>query len=151
MLLNSCIYCGEASQCLDHVIPYSYTSAISYKYRNGGSDPGFRVPACTQCNCILGDRIFRNLVERKEYIHKRLFVRLRKYVSCEKWEDHEIEGLGRNLRSTIEIGEAKADIAEDRLNYSAGPPEARWTEMEERWRELYKDESIPESKVRAVS
>ena len=144
--MDSCIYCGEAAVCLDHVIPYSYTSAISSKYRNGGSDPGFRVPACTQCNVILGDRIFDNIVARKEYVHQCLQVKLSKYSATVAWDEEDMAPLGRNLRSKIEIGMAKRSIARDRLTYSAGPPEARWTEMEERWRERMKnDPTLPKS------
>ena len=141
--MHSCIYCGEAAQCFDHVIPRSYLSVA----KRTGKEPGFKVPSCIQCNSILGARIFRNLVERKEFVHKRLFVKLKRYVSHEKWEDHELKGLGRNLRSTVEIGEAKADIAEDRLEYSAGPPEARWLDVEDKWRALHEPHEYADSRV----
>ena len=147
MVLNSCIYCGEASYCFDHVIPRSYLSVA----KRTGTEPGFKVPTCTQCNSILGARIFKNIVERKDFVHQRLMVKLYKYATFIPWGEEELNEMGRNMRSSIEVAMAKRTIARDRLRYAAGPPEARWTEMEERWRDLYKDESIPESKVRAVS
>ena len=111
------------------------------------SDPGFKVPACTQCNSIRGDRIFKNLVERTEYLHKRLVVKLRKYLTSAYWEYPEIQKLGKNLRSKIEVWEARAKIAEDRIVYSAGPPDARWLDMELRWRKLHEPHEYSERRV----
>ena len=140
--MHSCVYCGEASSCLDHVIPYSYTSALSSGRRSGSADPGFRVPSCAQCNSILGDRIFANLVERKEYVNRRLKVRLERYSATVAWDESEMGGLGPNLRHSVEVMQAKRTIARDRLRYSAAPPDARWLEMEDRWRKKMGDPGL---------
>jgi hypothetical protein len=140
--MEICIYCGEKSQALDHVIPRFYVSGSWRRSRTAGGEPGFKVPACNQCNSILGDKIFKNLVERKEYIFKRLQVKLKKDFSTAYLTKAELAKYGRNLRSMLEIAEARAQIAEDRLNYAAGPPESRWLDMELRWRQKMQKEAL---------
>jgi len=144
--MDSCIYCGEASHCFDHVIPRAYLSPA----KRTGTEPGFKVPSCNQCNSILGDRIFGSLVERKQFAHERLKVKLAKWNQSVLWDEEELSSVGHNLRSTIEISQAKTRIARDRIKYSAAPPDIRWLEMEERWRQSHSNDSIPESKLRSV-
>lgn len=145
--MNSCAYCGEASCCFDHVIPRQY---LSPNKKRTGKEVGFKVPSCSQCNSILGDRIFKNLVERKEFVHKRLRVKLRKHSARVMWDEEEMAEMGPVLRSTIEIAQAKTDIARDRIAYSGAPPEAKWLKAEELWRESYGDRADLESGVRLV-
>ena len=148
--MNSCTYCGESAVALDHVIPRMFISGLSKRTGDPGGEPGFTVPSCTQCNSILGSRIFNNLVERKEFVHKRLLVKLRKHNATVGWSNDEIEELGPALRGCIEVGMAKREIARDRIRYSAGPPEARWLAMEERWRDkMNRDDSTPNSSIRS--
>lgn len=128
--MNSCAYCGERAVCLDHVIPRAFLSPA----KRTGKEPGFRVPSCKQCNSILGDRIFKNLVERKAFIHDRLEVKLEKWAYCEEWTEKEMKKLGPGLRSKIDVAMARRRIALDRISYSSTPPDLRWLEMEERWR-----------------
>ena len=148
--MNSCTYCGETAVSLDHVIPRSFLSSRK-RSSSPSREPGFKVPSCTQCNSILGSRIFDNLVERKAYVHERLKVKLRKHSATVAWDDEDMEELGPALRDKIEIAMAKRTIARDRVTYSAGPPEARWLAMEERWRERMKsDPIVPRKSICAV-
>jgi len=135
-----CAYCGEDAECLDHVIPYSYTSAVSSKKRKGGSDVGFKIPACSQCNSILSDKIFRNIVERKEYVHKRLRKILHRYNAVVQWDESEMAEMGWALRQAVEAQQARCVIARDRLRYASAPPDAKWIRMEIKWRESMNEE-----------
>lgn len=149
--MESCAYCGEMATCLDHVIPRAFQGRPLKRSKTSGHEPGLRVPTCTQCNGILGSRIFNNLVERKAFVHNRLSVKLRKYNASIGWGEDEIESLGRCIQSSIEIAMAKRSIARDRLIYSAGPPESHWIRLEEKWRDkMAIDPTLPQSSIRSV-
>ena len=139
MSLDECAYCGEFATGLDHVIPRSYISPVAAKKRSNkcGGEPGFKVPSCTQCNSILGDRIFKNLVDRKKYVHKRLMVKLHDDACAMYWSEDERRPLGGIMKRVIDKSMAKREIASRRLKYSGCPPDARWLRMEERWRLSY--------------
>jgi hypothetical protein len=59
-----CVYCREIlADGLDHIYPW---------VQGGTNDPANLVPACTVCNSIAGQRVFR------EFHHKRTYILARR-------------------------------------------------------------------------
>lgn len=57
-----CFYCGNVAQSIDHIIPWS---------QGGSHHPLNLVAACTPCNSIAGERLFRDITDKMEYIDER--------------------------------------------------------------------------------
>jgi 5-methylcytosine-specific restriction endonuclease McrA len=68
-----CFYCGNAAITIDHVVPWS---------QGGSMHPMNLVAACTVCNSIAGERLFRDITDKLAYILARRA---------------ELERAGRNL------------------------------------------------------
>ena len=68
---DTCEYCGEQATCRDHVIPRSYLRATG--------KPNWRrdwtVPACHECNVLLGSQLLVTIETRAEYLLER-YLRL---------------------------------------------------------------------------
>lgn len=99
--MTPCTYCGEPGNTRDHIIPYSYTGRLPRKARSGGADAGKTVPACKDCNSILGDVLLVTAEDRKARIRGFLSGRLVK-LKLPEWTSEELEELGPNLRSALE-------------------------------------------------
>ncbi len=95
---SSCYYCGEPSECEDHAIPHALVRRLGAARSGYGTDT---LPACHECNTLLGAQVFDTLEDRTEYICTRLKQRYSK----------EIEGEAYNRR--------KAQI-DRRLGYMKG-------------------------------
>jgi hypothetical protein len=50
----------------DHVVPWSYLTNQRRGSRTGYGH--WTVPACVQCNVLLGNKMFRTMRERMEYL-----------------------------------------------------------------------------------
>lgn len=69
-----CVYCGETATCLDHCPPLSSADlVVSDRRAREKYDIHFRLfQSCTDCNTLLGDKPFFNLLERAEYVARKL-------------------------------------------------------------------------------
>jgi len=90
-----CVYCGEPSECRDHVIPFSFLSLSDSKRYEIGP----QALSCKNCNLILGNRSFDTFDERCKWISNNLGQRRRK--SGPLWERHEINQLKGKLRQYV--------------------------------------------------
>lgn len=86
--LYTCFYCGEFSQTLDHVPPTSRYHDFMSLF---DSHVPIFVPACNQCNGLLGDSLQRDLYERFNDCKEKLIVKLSKYLMYNQlWDDEAI-------------------------------------------------------------
>src|SRR5262245_2617575 len=99
-----CTYCGETATALDHVIPriyaemtYSINSDRGLLLKNFGK----KVPACTECNSLLGAAPLLSVSARRAEVHRRLRVKYKNLLASPTWTDEEIEMLGPTLRSHV--------------------------------------------------
>lgn len=106
---GACVYCGMPATCRDHLMPSPLTGSGRRSYVAV-------VPACTECNALLGDAVEVNMTARRELAHKRLAKRYARYLAMPKqWTPTELRTLGPNLRSRVAAGLAKAEVAAARL------------------------------------
>lgn len=108
--MSLCTYCGEYDgNHRDHIIPISYVSTIR-SYR-----PGSTVPACSECNGTLGDRMFITVPERAGYVYRRYSEKYKKLLSMPDWTFSELEVMSDNLRNNIETSLKHRDITKQRI------------------------------------
>ncbi len=91
----NCFYCGELATCEDHVIPHSMRYAMGINRRDYGTDT---LPACHECNGLLGSNVFDTLTERKTYLDTALRKRYANELHYKPWSQAELEELGYSLR-----------------------------------------------------
>ncbi len=76
------------------------------------------VPACQQCNSILGGAIYDHTLEaRKDRLKKRLKIKLQRDLSMPDWTDYELGQLSPRLQSYVLEGLLKKQIAQERLRW----------------------------------
>jgi hypothetical protein len=59
------------------------------------------VPACAECNGILGAQVFDSMAERRAFVQGRLRVKHAKLLSMPLWTDWELEELEGSLRRHV--------------------------------------------------
>lgn len=93
--MPNCTYCGSwDGNHRDHVIPASYGQAKkNFKCET--------VPACGECNVLLGDRLYFTLPSRAAYLMGVYQTRYKKLLKQPDWSDEEIEELGPSMRTSI--------------------------------------------------
>ena len=111
-----CVYCGLVADTIDHVPPSSIrpsliAAGLARRY------PFVEVPACRECNVLLGASHGLTVPERKRYLKRRLRSRYAKYLRVPDWNDYELGHLGPNLQRYIAAGLEKRRVAEDRLRW----------------------------------
>ena len=114
--VTACIYCGLVADSLDHVIPRAW---VSIARRKGRGDLGYRVPACMECNSLLGSKALHTVEERKEFIFKRLQSRYRHTLRVPHWWDTELDELGPRLRQMVEAYQKARRITEYRIKFAS--------------------------------
>lgn len=101
--VNICTYCGEPADTMDHLIPVSYQTSernLSGSARHRSS-LGPTVPACMECNGVLGNRMFDTLADRAKYVEKSYRRRYKKLLASPKWTVDELLEVGPSLRASI--------------------------------------------------
>lgn len=105
-----CTYCGDVyASDMDHVVPHSSVYSGS-KVRRSYSR-SVVVPACSECNSLLGAKYLTTVGARAAYLAGRYPVRYRKLLALPHWTAEEIAEMGRGLRPQIEADQhAKAAV-----------------------------------------
>ena len=101
---DSCVYCGVPADTYDHVPALAIVQASSDK----DSFSCYLVPACRECNSLLGTQGL-TVTDRRVIVKKKLKARYRTFLKCAKGTPNELDDLGTNLREIVESG---ADIGE---------------------------------------
>jgi 5-methylcytosine-specific restriction endonuclease McrA len=119
---ESCYYCGEIANTVDHVIPKSLLDKINSLEdeevaQELKSKRKLTVPACKECNCVLSNSFQRSLQERKTHLKKRLRRRYKKLLEMPNWAEDELKEIGPNLRHYILAGISKKESIERRLRW----------------------------------
>lgn len=121
--VTACYYCGEPADTVDHARPQSLDRAlrtmdVADRALVIGRQPRRDlVPACRDCNCVLGKLWFATLEERRNYVKRRLRERNARLLSAPVWEQDEIEELGPTLKTTIVSQQRRKAAVERRLRW----------------------------------
>lgn len=111
-----CLYCGELPNCQDHVIPFSYYS-VKERLSNSGSSEGVKVKACMECNSLLSNKYFSNIIDRIEDVKNSIYKRNRKALKNKSWDDFDLDELNYTLKTKVLSVEIKRRIAKRRIDW----------------------------------
>jgi len=95
----------------DHVIPTSY---LREKRRFSGD---WLVPACRDCNSLIGDELIFNVPDRAAWVAAILRRKFRRLLQSRQWSDDEIAELGTSLRSAVILDREKRKETARRLEH----------------------------------
>jgi 5-methylcytosine-specific restriction endonuclease McrA len=112
---GECIYCGLAADTSDHVPPVSVVYALGADHFEEAGIDLVLVPACRECNSLLGARMLPTLRERASFIADALRKRYAKQLAAPSWDSEEMEELGRNLGNMVSMQEAVKRMAKRRI------------------------------------
>lgn len=131
-----CTYCNDPADTLDHVVPHSFARANAKLARRYNRK--LCVPACRECNQILGNKKIHTVWDRAGYLAGKYTKRYKKALSMPDWSPQELKEMGKNMRHVVETGlQGKKEInerikfAEYRASLYQDISEI-WEEMEER-------------------
>ena len=101
-----CVYCGERANTEDHLQPRSHVAKllgiINLREALGRL---VTVPACLECNSLVGAKIFLTTGAKRRYIQAKLRHRYRRVLEMPAWSNKELgEITCPNLRSIIVSG-----------------------------------------------
>lgn len=98
--MSDCTYCGEIGGTRDHVIPLS---VLRSGRRQGGKGKGWgeTVPACTECNVLLGTSLLPSMDARAGLIAGALARRYGKLLTMPEWTEAELGELGPDMRRHV--------------------------------------------------
>lgn len=110
-----CFYCGDNATTEDHAYPL-----VALQQIYGIADlPSARllivVPACLECNILLGTRVFSTLFMRKKHIKQRLRQRYKRILAIPPWEPRELARLEPRLQEYVLLGLQQQENLHHRL------------------------------------
>lgn len=112
---HTCTYCGEYADTIDHCIPYS---VLRNETRKKNKLLGFCCPACKECNCLLGNKVFTTFQERVLFVNRTL---KKKYGAHRVvWDKEELEEISGNLKKYIQAENITFQISRDRILWING-------------------------------
>ena len=115
---NFCAYCGLPAVCIDHCPALSSVLAVGTQYCEDNNIPLHLVPACTECNGLIGSKILWTFEDRKQFVARRLKSRYKKISSLPPWSDDEIEQMGRGLKSMVRAKEDLRQVTVRRIAFA---------------------------------
>ena len=93
-----CSYCGSIhANTLDHVIPHSYDHV--HNKRTYSKDKV--VPCCSECNTMLGNKLFDTISEKAAYLILKYNKKYKKLLSLPNWDEEELEEIDGRLKEKI--------------------------------------------------
>lgn len=116
--LEPCTYCGLTADSVDHIPPRHMRRQLvelelAHVYEK-------EVPACRDCNSVLGSRPILTITGRRRYIKDQLRRRYRRYLSLPDRTDEEMQEFGYGLRGLILRSLAIRDLTISRLSWRGG-------------------------------
>lgn len=97
--LDKCFYCNSARECLDHCPPIRVAIRLDIDLYLKAGNKLVLIPACNQCNSILGSKRLFTPFEKVVYLKDKYMKLIDKYNY--EWSDDEIKELGYNLKMHV--------------------------------------------------
>lgn len=126
---HSCTYCGELANTRDHIIPRTYSGDETFSH-------DVCVPACKECNCLLGPRAYFTIAERAHYIYNTLQKRYKKVLSSPYWKEKDIKELGNTLRSYVKKQQSLKLVIQERIERARLVSGMSTLTVEQYWQEI---------------
>jgi hypothetical protein len=114
-----CVYCGLPSTDKEHVIPKSFTQALS-DMDEVLPERLYLVPSCRECNSMASNDVFENVAQKRRYIHHRIRERYEKLLRMPTWTEDELTELSPDLARYVRHGLQFRDLISNRLTWPRG-------------------------------
>lgn len=112
---GTCFYCGDLKSEHDHCPPLSWVDAVITEKHNLGIEL-LRIPSCSDCNNILGDKPLFTPLERVQYIHEKLSAKYERGFTL--WSDEELEEMSSDFQRVIKARRKKLSFLLERVKGS---------------------------------
>jgi hypothetical protein len=112
---DPCVYCGVASSGYDHVPPLHFVSRLDDRDR--WAFDLRKLPACPECNSLLGGCLKTTIRERRAIIKAKLRSRYRCVLGMPAWDEDELDELGPSLRGNVRNHAKFSTYIKKRLGY----------------------------------
>ncbi len=109
--IGVCYYCGMIATSFDHFIPRVLIKEGLF------TEHQRLIPACQQCNSILGARVFPTLALRREAAKAGIRKKYARILNIPEWTEEEIEELGYTLKTRVRAGWKLKQLIRYRLAY----------------------------------
>jgi 5-methylcytosine-specific restriction endonuclease McrA len=115
---KSCFYCGRPATEREHTVPRAILTAMK-DIGIGEIVRGKKliVPACRECNSLLGSTYQQDLAKRKRFLKARLREKYKSLLARREWTEEELEEISPNLRSQIKSDLERKRALEARLSW----------------------------------
>lgn len=122
MLVEStpCTYCGLPADSVDHVVPrhlLERADAAGLDLFRVFRMQRWTVPACRECNSIIGARIFKTLAERRAAAHKGIRKKYAALLRIPDWSEDDLAEMGPRAREDIRHAIRARDGVRERLRW----------------------------------
>lgn len=97
--IKLCSYCGTVATCHDHVPPVSFYKLGPRKGKRLLEYPW--VPAFTECNLLLSNKILLTVSSRAGYLARHLKARYTKLLSMPDWQEEELDELEDRVKESV--------------------------------------------------
>lgn len=113
---KTCFYCGRPATEREHTVPRAILRAMN-DVGIGEIVRGRKlvVPACRECNTLLGSSYQQDLSKRKKYLKTRLREKYKSILQMNGWTELELDEMGFELRSHILAAIQQRRLIEARL------------------------------------
>ena len=111
---DECIYCGQPANTRDHLIPRTMTG-------EAWRTVVLTVPACKECNNLLGPAPLVTITERRAFVHAKLRKRYRSALATIELGGADLDEYGPTMRAVIRRGMAEKAIVQYRLAWPTEP------------------------------
>lgn len=121
--LTVCVYCGVASDSIDHVVPQhllARAGELELDLSGIMRMAQWTVPSCRECNAILGGRLYATLAERRKAAHDGLRRKYATYLRTPDWDEDELAEMGESMRQFIRAGMGIRNWVRARLRWTGG-------------------------------
>ncbi len=108
---GSCCYCANPANNRDHIPPLVWVQAMGLSWFEDRRIPLVWVPACAECNHLLGAERLFTIAERTSWLLKRYAERYRELLASPRWNQGEINELtGRTKRAIQDWATVRAGL-----------------------------------------
>lgn len=111
---NICVYCGQPAETRDHLLPRNVTG-------DAWRRTVLTVPACAECNSLIGDILLESITARRAYVHERIRARNRKVLAAVELSEAQLNEFGPGLRGYLETADANKRELISRLSWPDTP------------------------------
>ena len=100
-----CVYCGEVSEEIEHVVPRC------------SNLPTYTVKSCGECNRLASGVVVTGLRDKLELIRSKRKKKYRKLLSLPEWDEAEIKELAGSLQTHVRALVRSKEIVSAQLSW----------------------------------